>query len=226
MAMWIQDDFWEAAQVMPEKQRAPFLYAVAEYGFTGKEPKGNPPWLPTFLVIKQRIELSNQKSAKGRKMAEARWGKRGKGQASADGDAQAPAQHMQQHDPSICTSICTDDATACDTRNAESEIEILEGETPLYPPFAWQCLAEFNEAMGTAYSTMPPKCVHALERFDGKYSLEEVRRMIEYKRDEWTGTRFKNCLTPNTLFSLDHFEQYMNQSRSSAAEKSEYEKYD
>ena len=222
MAMWIQDDFWEAAQAMPEKQRAPFLYAVADYGFTGREPKGNPPWLPTFLVIKQRIEMSTQKSEKGRKMAEARWGKHRNAQASEQDDAQAYAQATLQHDP----SICTDDATARDTSDAESEREILEGENPPTPLFAWQCLNELNEALGTAYSTMPPKCTNVLERMEGKYTLEEVRSMIEYKRDEWAGTRFKNCLTPNTLFSLDHFEQYMNQSRSSAAEKREYEQYD
>lgn len=225
MSMWIQDDFWEAAQAMPQKQRAPFLYAIAEYGFTGREPKGNPAWLPTFLVIKQRIELSNQKSAKGRAMAEARWGK-SKARASGETDAQASAQHMQQHDASICTSTCTDDATARDTRNAESEREILEGDTPLNPPYAWRCLAELNEALGTSYTSMPPKCSQTLERFEGKYAIAEVRQMIEYKRDEWQGTRFKNCLTPNTLFSLDHFEQYMNQSRASAAERSEYEQYD
>lgn len=225
MAMWIQDDFWEAAQAMPQKQRAPFLYAVMVYGFTGEEPKGSPAWLPTFLVIKQRIELSNQKSAKGKAMADARWAK-SRARASAETAAQASSQHMQQHDASTCTSICTDDATACDTRNAESEREILEGDTPLNPPYAWQCLAELNEALGTSYTSMPPKCSQTLERFEGTYTLAEVRQMIEYKRDEWQKTRFKNYLTPNTLFSLDHFEQYMNQSRSSAAERSEYEQYD
>lgn len=225
MAMWIQDDFWDAAQAMPEKQRAPFLYAVTAYGFTGKEPKGNPPWLPTFLVIKQRIEMSSQKSEKGRRMAEARWGKRD-AKASAQTDAQAYAQDMQQHMHKHDSSICTDDAAARDTSDAESEREILEGETPLNPPFAWRCLEQLNEALGTSYTSMPPKSANTLERFEGKYTVEEVRRMVEYKRDEWQKTRFKNCLTPNTLFSLDHFEQYMNQSRSSAEEKRDYEQYD
>ena len=222
MGMVIHDDFWEAAQAMPDKQRAPFLYAIIEYRFTGKEPKGNPPWLPTFLVIKKRLEMGDAASEKGRMMAEARWGKRREAKASAQADAQAHAQHMQQHEPSICTG----DATAQNYPNAEVEDELGVGVNPPYPPFAWRCLNEFNEAMGTAYSSMPPKCEHVLERFEGKYSLEEVRTMIEYKRDEWRGTKFGNCLTPNTLFSLDHFEQYMNQSRSSAAEKREYEQYD
>ncbi len=92
--------------------------------------------------------------------------------------------------------------------------------------YALQCLAIFNETMGTAYGSMPAQCGRTLQRFGDKYPLEEVRAMIEYKLDEWQGTRFANCLTPNTLFSPDHFEQYMNQSRSSAAEKRQYEQYD
>ena len=51
MGMVIHDDFWAAAQAMPEKQRAPFIYAIVEYRFTGKEPQGSPAWLPTFLVL-------------------------------------------------------------------------------------------------------------------------------------------------------------------------------
>lgn len=222
MGMVIHEDFWEAAQAMPEKQRAPFLYAIIEYRFTGKEPKGNPAWLPTFLVIKKRLEMGDAASEKGRMMAEARWGKRSEGQASGQPEAQAYAQHVQQHEPSICIA----DAQASDYRNAEVEDELGVGVNPPNPPFAWRCLAELNEALGTSYTSMPPKCARVLERFDGKYTLEEVRAMVEYKRDEWRGTRFANCLTPNTLFSLDHFEQYMNQSRGSAAEKSEYAKYD
>lgn len=225
MAMWIQDDYWEAAQAMPEKQRAPFLLAVVAYGMEGVEPKGNPTWLPTFLVIKKRIELSSERSEKGRKMAEARWGKR---------DAQASSKADAQQRSSICTSICTSNAAASEDDDAEdvlqhyaeSEREIGIEITPLNPPFAWQCLNQLNEALGTTYSSMPPKCTRTLDRFAGKYTPEEVRQMVEYKRGEWQGSRFRNCLTPNTLFSPDHFEQYMNQSRSSAAEKRDYEQYD
>ena len=75
MGMVIHDDFWAAAQAMPEKQRAPFIYAIVEYRFTGKEPQGSPAWLPTFLVLKGRLDMGDEKSERARKAANARWGK-------------------------------------------------------------------------------------------------------------------------------------------------------
>ena len=60
MGMVIHDDFWAAAQAMPEKQRAPFIYAIVEYRFTGKEPQGSPAWLPTFLVLKGRLDMGDE----------------------------------------------------------------------------------------------------------------------------------------------------------------------
>lgn len=219
MGMVIHDDYWEAAQAMPEKQRAAFIYAIAEYRFTGKEPKGSPQWLPTFLVIKKRIEMGDEASEKGRNMARARWDKeRAKQDAEACSEADAQAYAAAENYP-----------------NTEVEVEIEVGEPPYSPPvqaqganttFGLMCLNELNEVMGTCYGTLPSKSAMCLSRMEGKYEPDEVRRMIEFKRDEWAGTRFAKNLTPNTLFGPDHFEQYMHQSRTSAAEKSEYEQYD
>ena len=50
--------------------------------------------------------------------------------------------------------------------------------------------------------------------------------MIRYKREEWQGTKYSKCLTPNTLFSPDHFEQYIHQSQAHHQEVSEYAVYD
>ena len=92
MSVVVYDDVWEAAQKMPKSQRAPFVYAVVNYCFTGEEPQGSPPWLPTFIVLKFRLtkgaEASAKASEKGRAMANARWGKK---DAQADATAYAPA---------------------------------------------------------------------------------------------------------------------------------------
>ena len=58
MGMVIHDDFWAAAQAMPEKQRAPFIYAIVEYRFTGKEPQGSPAWLPVHTSKYNKIIFS------------------------------------------------------------------------------------------------------------------------------------------------------------------------
>ena len=95
MGMVIHDDFWAAAQAMPEKQRAPFIYAIVEYRFTGKEPQGSPAWLPTFLVLKGRLDMGDEKSERARKAANARWGNR-PGKEDAVDDAAARAQSDAQ----------------------------------------------------------------------------------------------------------------------------------
>lgn len=96
----------------------------------------------------------------------------------------------------------------------EKEIEKKgkeEEEKPLGFPF--DCLSIFNEIMGTAYGGMPPDVTRNLRSQEGRYSLDEVRDMITYKRAEWYGTKFQGNLTPQTLFSRSHFEQYIHQSK-------------
>lgn len=83
-----------------------------------------------------------------------------------------------------------------------------------------------NEELGTMFTVMPEKCRHMLERSEGAATVEEVRLMVRHKRDELRGGPYRNCLTPNTLFSPDHFEQYMAQWRSWAEEEARYAEYD
>lgn len=96
MGMVIHDDFWAAAQAMPEKQRAPFIYAIVEYRFTGKEPQGSPAWLPTFLVLKGRLDMGDEKSERARKAANARWGNR-PGKEDAVDDVRHGRKPMRKH---------------------------------------------------------------------------------------------------------------------------------
>lgn len=231
MGMVIHDDFWAACQAMPEKQRAPFLYALALYRFEKKEPKGNPPWLPTFIAFKQRIDMGDEASERGRKMAQARWSKQ-KAQAPAQQDAQAQAQHDAQ---AYTQADAYAYAQASNYPDAEVEDEVVVGEPPYSPPmpssledasFWLQCLAAFNDLMGTTYTTMPEKCRHMLERSAATFTVGQVRSMIAFKREEWTGTKYRKGLTPNTLFSPDHFEQYMHQTQAEEKEAGDYAAYD
>lgn len=231
MGMVIHDDFWAATQAMPEKQRAPFLYALAEYRFEKKEPEGSPPWLPTFIALKQRIDMGDEASERGRKMAQARWGKQ-KAQAQAQQPAQAPGQHDAQAD-AAANAQAHAQASNCSDAEVEDEVEVeIPPYSPPMPssvqdaPFWLQCLAAFNDQLGTTYTTMPEKCRHMLDRCAEGYTVEEVRKMLAYKHEEWKGTRWRNCLTPNFLFSPDHFEQCMHQAKDDNEEVADYAKYD
>lgn len=103
------------------------------------------------------------------------------------------------------------------TEQEEPPLPPLGGEgaedDPGCDPYALQCLAALNEVMGTAYGGLPPSVAGYLSRQAGRYPVEEVRAMVEFKRDEWEGTRWRKCLTPNTLFGAEHFEQYLAQSK-------------
>lgn len=79
---------------------------------------------------------------------------------------------------------------------------------------------------------MPSRCRRELERAEGRFGADQVRGMIEFKRDEWRaedarrGTTLSRNLTPNTLFSPDHFEQYMGQFAAHRKEADRYAAYD
>ncbi len=115
---------------------------------------------------------------------------------------------------------------------AKEEVKEDTGIPPCSPPadfdaapagdFPSLCLAALAEVSGQAYTTMP----------GSRFGADQVRGMIEFKRDEWRaedaarGTRFSRNLTPNTLFSPDHFEQYMGQFLASREEDARYAEYD
>ncbi len=79
--------------------------------------------------------------------------------------------------------------------------------------FPLQCLAVLNEELGASYGSLPPSVAGYLSGQGGRYSVEDVRAMVRYKRDEWTGTELQRNLVPKTLFGAEHFEGYIAQSK-------------
>lgn len=217
------DNYYKVGETIRSKAaRQEYFAAIIEYYYSGgREPDFKYEQAKTgfegvrFSLDKSLRNSSNRKKTEHEGTAN-ESGKKRERKAKENGNSAPPV--------SVSSREEEEEGLSSDEESLEERDPF--DETGTTASFALQCLRAFNEAMGTAYSTMPPKCAQVLERFEGKYALDEVRAMIEFKRDEWSGTRFRNCLTPNTLFSLDHFEQYMNQSRSSAAEKREYEQYD
>lgn len=131
MSVNVQDDFWDAAQYMPEDQAQAFVYALVRFGMTGEEPEPFEPWYPTFVACKGRVELSVAKQRKARGMAEARWQGRDGGkdedaapdQASCTGDAKHDARGdaSMMHDGGQAS--CTGDGEHRPEKESESEKE-------------------------------------------------------------------------------------------------------
>lgn len=213
MGMVIHDDFWAAAQAMPEKQRAPFIYAIVEYRFTGKEPQGSPAWLPTFLVLKGRLDMGDEKSERARKAANARWGNRpGKEDAVDDAAARAQADADAHAGASSCG-------------NAEVEVEVEYIDNPLIP--FDEIVHALNEAAGTRYRSSSAKTrrlIHA--RWAEGYRLPDFLAVIDTMAAEWAGDpKMAKYLRPSTLFS-PKFEDYVNRGPRTRKEVDGYAEYD
>lgn len=225
MGMVIHDDFWAAAQAMPEKQRAPFIYAIVEYRFTGKEPQGSPAWLPTFLVLKGRLDMGDEKSERARKAANARWGNRpGNGDAAAD--AAARAQDDAQARAGAYADADADahaDASSCGNAEVEDEVEYIEN--PLIP-FS-EIVHALNDAAGTRYRASSAKTrslIHA--RWAEGYRLPDFLAVIDTMAAEWKGDpKMAKYLRPSTLFS-PKFEDYVNRSPKARKGADGYDEYD
>lgn len=194
MGVVIHDDFWAAAQSMPESQRAGFIYAICAYSFDGTEPVGSPKWLPTFIVVKDRLEMGAKASERGRAMANARWGKKHDAQARAQADAHAYAQ-------------------ASETRDAEVEVEV-EVEKEINTQCAREAreiVAYLNAATGKAYKPTTPKTRKLIaNRLGEGFTVDDFKKVINRKCAEWLGTDMEKFLRPETLFGTK-FEGYLNQ---------------
>ena len=226
MGVVIHEDIYEACeQIKSEKLRGEFMLAVVRYGMTGAEPKGSPSWLPTFTVLKKRIKLSSTRSTNGSKGGKAtKAGKEANGELAPDESQSKP--EAKDGFASEANDKQNDDLPSRGEDEGEVWDEVEGGVSPMDAPFGLLCLKALNEVLGTSYATLPSKSALCLSRMDGRYEPDEVRRMVEFKRDEWTGTRFASNLTPNTLFGPDHFEQYMHQSKTAAKEATTYDQYD
>lgn len=130
MSVNVQDDFWDAAQYMPEDQAQAFVYALVRFGMTGDEPEPGEPWYPTFVACKGRVELSVAKQRKARGMAEARWqGRDGKDADAAHDQASCAdgAKHDARDEASTMhdggQASCTGDAKHRPEKESESEKE-------------------------------------------------------------------------------------------------------
>lgn len=221
MGMVIHDDFWEAAQAMPEKQRAAFIYAVVRYRFTGEGPEGSPPWLPVFIAIRGRLDLADEASERGRRAAEARWGKRGESgapdepDAPAHADAYAPA-HADAHAGAHADEHAGAHADASNDPDTEVEDEVEDEKGP-HIPYA-EIVSALNAAAGTAYRPTSEKTRRLIRaRWAEGFRLPDFEAVIATMAAAWLNDpKMSAYLRPETLFGTK-FEGYRERARRSQA---------
>lgn len=104
MAVTIQDEMWEAAKTLNERQCDAFIAALVRYAFEGTEPPKTSKIYPMFVLCRTRLDMSKKgheqakqdaeaRSESARKAANARWSKNADAMRTHDADA------MRPHDP-------------------------------------------------------------------------------------------------------------------------------
>ena len=88
---------------------------------------------------------------------------------------------------------------------------IQEKKRESNPSFSLQCLKALNEELqGVApvEFTRNPNGEY-IASLEGRFTVDDVREMVRFKRKEWEGTKFQQNLNPGTLFSPDKLEGYV-----------------
>lgn len=203
---------------LSHEEKKDLALAILEYGAAGIEPEFDNRYLRVaFAGLRDAIDNSVDQSNKN------------KGGRPKKGQEKTQEEDEKNVGKTGRKQVLENPKTGVfDSENPNLSSPLLTSPNLSSPEnsFAVQCLNAFNEVKGTTYLTMPPECTRTLSRFDGTYSVEQVKAMVAYKVKEWSGTKYKTSLTPNTLFSPQHFEQYMHQSFDDAKEAVDYAKYD
>ena len=192
---------------LPEKDRKDYFYALVVYMATGAVPKVSAIAKAMITANKPALDKSRARSISG-----------------SEGGKKRQANSKQTRSK----TRESDEANA--KQNAVDADESGEANTPISgkgigigidnpdglsePPYPLSCLAALNDELrGLCDEFTRNPHGRFLAGFEGSVPIEDVRRMVRYKRGEWEGTRFQANLTPSTLFSPDHFEAYLAQSK-------------
>lgn len=132
---------------------------------------------------------------------------------------------MTKNDSTPLSKIGSNDKANIDILkdNPKENIDWLqvEGESMEYA-FAYRCIAAWQTMTGKQSEQLSPRTMDYLQSQKENYTIDEVRDMIEYKRNEWSGTKFEKILYPKTLFNPENFVRYMNQSKDAKAVDDRY----
>ncbi len=221
--MIVYDDFWQACKAMPAEDAKDFLYALCAYAFDGVEPSGAPSWLPVYIVVKDRVDMSGKASSRAKTAANARWGKRSM-HARSDSSSEHDAERMHEHADASCgidaSASCNGDASASAPHDAESESESesesKEPSSGREADRASEVTAEvvryLNRASGKSFVPTSRKTRSLVSaRLGEGYDVDDFKAVIDVKCSEWLGDgRMERFVRPETLFGTK-FESYLNE---------------
>lgn len=76
-----------------------------------------------------------------------------------------------------------------------------------------------NQKRKVHYVPTPASSKLIYDRLEEGFTVKDLKTVIDKKCKEWTGTKFENMIRPETLFSDEHFQSYLNQKEVVAGKK-------
>ena len=196
MGFYFQDDYWEAVNELPIKQRNQVIVAIVNYYYTLEEPelKGAPK--AVFCAVRERVKKARQEADRKRT---------NRGQiADING-----TESGQNQDRNRTNSECS--------LNKEGEGEgNKEGIAKAIPKKDTQTIAEvidyLNAKLGTRYkATSVQASKHINARINEGYTLDDFKAVIDKKCSQWKNDpNMAKFLRPETLFGTK-FDGYLNE---------------
>lgn len=202
---WFKQFNAQIAEMTEEEQFA-FIPEVVLWAAFGREPsfmdaKGDQTaryMKQAFLGMKSSLDSSiksqnrNTGGAPKKRKASGKKGEQGDNNPPAEPTSITPLQNLRKE------------------KIREEKIR-QEKKRESNPSFSIQCLKALNEELrGVApvEFTRNPNGEY-IASLEGKFTVDDVREMVRFKRKEWEGTKFQQNLNPGTLFSPDKLEGYV-----------------
>lgn len=213
---WFKQFNAQIAEMTEEEQFA-FIPEVVLWAAFGREPsfmdaKGDQTaryFKQAFLGMKNALDNSirsqnrNTGGAPKKRKASGKKGEQGDNNPPAEPPSITPLQNLRKE------------------KIREEKIR-QEKKRESKPSFSLQCLKALNEELrGVApvEFTRNPNGEYVAS-LEGRFTVDDVREMVRFKRKEWEGTKFQQNLNPGTLFSPDKLEGYVIASKMSEPTKS------
>lgn len=238
MGMYIQDDYWEAAEDLAPEEQAEFFRAVITYHFTGEVIPLTGMAAFGFKLVRDRIDRAKAAAARS-----AENGRRGGRPRRKDGGDEASrvagAQNQEQaqrvmraRNPEQTQQVMSaQNPDETDSIKSESESESEKDLRPNESPSGDSCRAgarrkasaedvgriidHLNERTGKAFRASSKATRRRIDaRFAEGYTVGDFIRVIDAKAAEWAGVVTRDgrsmdeYLCPETLFS-EKFERYL-----------------
>lgn len=215
---WFKQFNAQIAEMTEEEQLA-FIPEVVLWAAFGREPsfmdaKGD----QTARYMKQaflgmKSSLDNSIKSQNRNAGGAPKKKKASGKKKETGDdnppAEPPSETPLDNPPAEPPSITPLQNLRKDKIGQETIRQEKKRESKL--SFSLQCLEALNEELrGVApvEFTRNPNGEY-IASLEGRFTVDDVREMVRFKRKEWEGTKFQQNLNPGTLFSPDKLEGYV-----------------